>query len=451
MRPVHDMLSAAAARQSFHMPGHKGRSPFGPMDLYAMDTTELPVTDDLYSPERGLAQAQRLYAQAVSAVDTLFIHNGSTAGIHVMVQLYAGEGDTILLPRNAHLSAVNGCVLGGVNAAWIPVTQRPDGYCYVAESDVLLALDEHPAAKALLLTRPDYYGGAIPLRRIIDKAHQMGVRVVIDEAHGAHFPWMDGEWSALALGADAVTQSIHKTLPGLTGTAVLHLRDAADHPKALRILRREQTSSPSFIMMLSIDDSRAFMEQEGRARLVDVAAAANWVRNHLPETGYADAQAAWHETGCAFDPTRLVIEAPQGGEALAEALRTRGVDVEMNDLRRVVLILSAMDDPENIRSVVDVLKQLPPTPSLIRTIPDITHLPEQVMQLRPAVLADCEQVPLSQAAGRIAAQPAGLYPPGVPLVAPGERIESTIVQLLTEAGSQARFGIEGETILCVKQ
>lgn len=451
MRPVYDMLAEAAARQSFHMPGHKGQAPFGPVDLYALDTTELPVTDDLYSPERGLAQAQQLYAQAVHAAATLFIHNGSTAGIHMMVQLYAGEGDTILLPRNAHLSAVNGCVLGGVNAVWIPVTQRADGYCCMDEADVLRALDEHPEAKALLLTRPDYYGGAIPLRRIIAKAHQMGVRVVIDEAHGAHFPWMDGDWSALSLGADAVTQSIHKTLPGLTGAAVLHLRDAADRPKAMRILRREQTSSPSFIIMLSIDDSRAFMELEGRARLSGVAEAANWVRAHLPETGYADAHAAWRETGCVFDPTRLVIEAPQGGEALAAALRARGIDVEMNDLRRVVLILSCMDDPETVRGIIGVLKQLPPKAAPIRVLPDITHLPRQAMQLRPAVLADCEPIPLAQAAGRIAAQSAGLYPPGVPLVAPGEIIESTVVQLLTEAGSQARFGIEGETILCVKQ
>ena len=159
MRPLHEMLREASGRRSFHMPGHKGRAPFGPVDVYALDTTELPVTDDLYCPERGIRRAEELYARCAGAAETLFLHNGSTAGIHVMVQLYAGEGDEVILPRNAHLSAVNGCVLGGVRAAWIPVTTLPDGYAYIAEEDVLRTMEEHPHARAILLTRPDFYGG----------------------------------------------------------------------------------------------------------------------------------------------------------------------------------------------------------------------------------------------------------------------------------------------------
>ena len=160
MRPIYDMLQESSGRRSFHMPGHKGRPPFGPVDVYALDTTELPVTDDLYCPERGIRRAEELYARAAGAAETIFLHNGSTAGIHVMVQLYAGEGDEVILPRNAHLSAVNGCVLGGVRAAWIPVTTLPDGYAYIAEEDALRTMEEHPHARAILLTRPDFYGGA---------------------------------------------------------------------------------------------------------------------------------------------------------------------------------------------------------------------------------------------------------------------------------------------------
>ena len=121
MRPVYDMLTAASARRSGHMPGHKGRPPFGAADLYALDTTELPNTDDLYAAEGGLREAMRLYAQAAGAAKTIFLHNGSTAGNHVMLQLYAREGETVLLPRNAHLSAVNACVLGGMRVKWMPV------------------------------------------------------------------------------------------------------------------------------------------------------------------------------------------------------------------------------------------------------------------------------------------------------------------------------------------
>ena len=148
MRPVYDMLTAASARRSGHMPGHKGRPPFGAADLYALDTTELPNTDDLYAAEGGLREAMRLYAQAAGAAKTIFLHNGSTAGNHVMLQLYAREGETVLLPRNAHLSAVNACVLGGMRVKWMPVRCTPDGYCYLAEEDVLAALRANPDARA---------------------------------------------------------------------------------------------------------------------------------------------------------------------------------------------------------------------------------------------------------------------------------------------------------------
>lgn len=431
------------------MPGHKGRPPFGQVDLYALDTTELPVTDDLYHPENGVRQAEELYAKAAGAAETMFLHNGSTVGIHAMVQLYAGEGDTVILPRNAHLSAVNGCVLGGVQAVWIPVTMLPDGYAYIAEEDALAALTAHPEAKAILLTRPDYYGGCMPLKRVIDLAHSMGVRVVVDEAHGAHFPWLDGMDSAGALGADAWVQSVHKTLPGLTGTAVLHLRNAADRERAMRILRREQTSSPNYALMASIDDARAFMEAEGKERLARTAKLAGILRQVLPITGYEEAHSQWGRTGMTFDPTRVVIHAPQGGFALAQTLRECGADVEMADIRRVVLITTCMDEPGEIMGLIGILRDNPPYGKLLPSLSWASDLPEKVMEVRQAAMAQCELVPLEEAKGRVAAQAAGLYPPGIPLVCPGERISEKVVRTLAEAGGQERFGVDGGRLLCV--
>lgn len=450
MRPIYEMLQAASGRRSFHMPGHKGVAPFGAVDMYTLDTTEIPQTDDLYCPENGIAKAQELYARAAGAAETLFLHNGSTAGIHAMVQLYAGEGDTVILPRNAHLSAANGCVIGGVKAAWIPITQLPDGYCYIAESDALAALDAHPHAKAMLLTRPDFYGGCLPLERIIAKAHSMGVKVVVDEAHGAHLPWLEGVASAGELGADAWVQSVHKTLPGLTGSAALHLRSAADKPRAMRILRREQTSSPSFVMLMSIDDSRAYMEETGREKLALTAKMANILRSALPVTNYEEAHCQWRHTGLQFDPTRVVLHAPQGGYALAQTLRDNGIDVEMADIRRVVLILSCMDGPGDIMRLIGILRENPPYARLLPMLPDMRALPEKALDLRAAVMAECEPVPLEKAVGRVAAASAGLYPPGIPLVCPGETFSAEIIELLRRAGTQQRFGLEGDNLLCVK-
>ena len=451
-RPIYEMLEAAAKAQSAHMPGHKGHAPFGMTELYRLDTTELPSTDDLYVPERGIAEAERLYAKAAGAGATLLLHNGSTVGIHVMLQLWAREGDTVLLPRNAHLSAMNACIIGGLRPAWIQVTRRQDGYCYLRPEDVLQAMHQHPEAKTLLLTRPDYYGGCMPLEEIIAAAHEAGIRVAVDEAHGAHLPWMEGGLqSAGAYGADAWVQSVHKTLPGLTSSAVLHLKEPGDGERALQLLRREQTSSPSFLLMMSIDDARAFMEQEGKARLATTVAAANTVRTQLQGTVYRDAHTLWQTTGMQFDPTRLVIDAPEGGERLAQRLRMQGVEVEMHDPWRVVMILTCMDSPEEIRHIGEVLTRLAEEPPVHHPpMEENAALPQQVMTPREAVMKEAKRMPIRQAVGEVAAVSAGLYPPGIPLVCPGERITGETVERLAKAANQQRFGTEGDTILCVK-
>ncbi len=431
------------------MPGHKGKAPFPAVDMYALDTTELPLTDDLYTPERGIAEAQRLYAEAAGAAWTLFLTNGSTSGIHVMLQLYAREGDTVLLPRNAHMSAVNGCIMGGLKVRWLPLSMTADGLCYMKESDVIAAMDAHPETKTILLTRPDFYGCVLPLERIVAEAHARGIRVVVDEAHGAHLPWMADVKSAGECGADVWVQSVHKTLPGLTGAAALHLRSEDDHVRARMLLRREQSSSPNFVMLMSIDDARAYMEEAGEAVLTAVSAAADEVRQALPSLGYGDAHALWRDTGLQFDPTRLVIDAPQGGAALAAAFREHGVDAEMFDLRRVVFILSAMDKPEEVLHILSVLKEIPPVQADIPQLPMLTDIPQRAMEVRAAAMAETEYVPLARCAGRIAAASAGLYPPGVPLVCPGEVVPQEVVQRLMNAKQQERFGVEGDTLICV--
>ena len=449
-RPVWEMLERNRARLSMHMPGHKGHAPFGAADLYALDTTELPGTDDLYAPEGGLRRAEECYARAAGSAEALLLHNGSTAGIQAMLMLYARAGETVLLPRNAHLSATNACVVGDLQPVYMPQTFTADGYGYVAEETILAALAAHPEAKCLLVTRPDFYGCLTPLKRIAEKAHAQGCRLVVDEAHGAHLPWMTGLESAGVLGADAWVQSCHKTLPSLTGTAVLHLRKGADRERAMTLLRLTQTSSPSFVLMMSIDDGRAWMEAYGRERLTATAQAADALRARLPELGYKDAHAGWQETGMQFDPTRLVITAPQGGEALDTALRARGIDVEMHDLRRVVCILTAMDDAETVAQLEAALRDIRPAAADIPLPPYQQPLPQRAMAPRQAVMGETAWVPLEQAAGRVAAASAGLYPPGIPLTAPGEIFTEETAAALARSGVRGRFGVEGDCVLCVK-
>jgi arginine/lysine/ornithine decarboxylase len=203
-------------------------------------------------------------------------------------------------------------------------------------------------------------------------------------------------------------------------------------------------------MLMSIDDARACMEDNGREAIAAVCAAADEVRRALPALGYGDAHAMWQNTGLQFDPTRLVIDAPQGGAALAAAFREKGVDVEMFDLRRVVFILSPMDTPDEVLHILSILKEIPLEKVEIPQLPMLTGIPERAMEVRAAAMAETEYVPLAECEGRIATASAGLYPPGVPLVCPGEVVSREVLQRLMHAKQQERFGVEGDTLICVK-
>ena len=185
------------------------------------------------------------------------------------------------------------------------------------------------------------------------------------------------------------------------------------------------------------------------ASLAAISAAVEEVRRALPSLGYGDARELWRDTGMQFDPTRLVIDAPQGGEALARALEDHGIDAEMHDHRRVVFIIAAMDAPEDVLRLLSVLKEIQPVQAEIPALPMLTAIPPQAMDVRAAAMADCVNIPLAECAGRIAAVSAGLYPPGVPLICPGEIVTPDVIDRLMNAKNQERFGVEGDTLLCV--
>jgi len=446
MRPMYEMLQAASGRTSLHMPGHKGRSPFGLADPYALDTTELPVTDDLYAPEQGIAAAQRLYARAAGAASTLFLHGGSTAGIETMLLCSARPGDKVIIPRNAHISAVNGCILGGLEPVYAPCTLRADGYAAVREETFLQTIADNPDARAILVTRPDFYGCMLPLKRIAEAAHACGMRLLVDEAHGAHLPFMNAKLGA-GNWADMWVQSTHKTLPCLTGAAVLHLADPAAENRARRMLRLVQTSSPSFLLLMAIDDARAFMEESGIQRLAQISRLADEIRRR-----WGDPRIAWAEEGWQLDPTRLVLADPRGGGWLAEQLAARGIDVEMHDDHRVVCILSVMDDDKTLTQLADALEQLE-TPQWIggQTAGNLLPMGEQAMLPRKAAMSPVAMVPLERAAGRIVSSSVGLYPPGIPLAAPGERLTMEVIEILKTAQAQSRLGIVDGCCACVEE
>lgn len=425
MRPMRSMLDAAQGAVRFHMPGHKGL-------LDPLDMTELAGTDDLYAPFAGIARAERLAALSCGAAQTLMLTGGSTAGLHAMILSCVAPGETLILPRNAHHAAVTACVFGGVEA--------------VFAEDPLSCMDAVQAA-AVLVTRPDYYGRCCDLEAIVRAARAKGMLVLVDEAHGAHFPWWDAPRSAGALGADAWVQSAHKTLPARTGAAWLHLSDAVDAHRARRFLRMAQTSSPPFPILESLDSARAWMDENGRealrALMREIEA---FLRGLRSLEGYCHRAAE--------DPTRLVIGTRGRGYSGIEAqalLSAAGVEVEMADEAAVVCICTVWDTRDAFGSLYEALRAIPrraPLPPVAQA--SLPPAGRRLLSVRDAVLLPQEAVPLPEAVGRVAGGSAGLYPPGIPLVLPGEQVTAACVEKLKALPNGRVFGLEDGCLPCVR-
>lgn len=424
------MLKVLNGRLSLHMPGHRGQ-------LDGFDTTELPVTDDLYEPFNGILKAEKAMAISARAGASVFLVGGSTAGVQSMMLTYLKPGDTIILPRNAHNSAISACGLGGFNAIFVPLSMDEAGYTYIKKEAYLAAIEENPGAKAILVTRPDYYGGMVELEHIARAAHKIGMKLIVDEAHGAHLNWMPGMQTAGDAGADAWVQSFHKTLLALNSAAVMHFRNAEDGAMARGRSRLIQTSSPSFPVLASIDKARGYMDEQGEQRLVELVKAIDAFCLKAAKLGYQDVRRE--------DPTRLVLAAPQGGQTLARQLEAQGIDVEMADERRIVGIMTVADDPMVFHRLYEALKQIPIEPKAF-ALRQLPKPPVRKCSIREAIFAKREAVPLEKAAGRVAATTFGLYPPGIPLVSPGEMVTKDI---WVSCASGNTFGVENGAIQCI--
>ncbi len=450
-RPMRDMLVRASGRKPLHMPGAQGRAPFERVDAYRLETTEIPATDDLYCPTGAIARAEALAAKSAGAESTLMLTGGSTAGVHAMLMYAARRGETVILPRTAHLSAVNACAVAGITPVFVKADIGKTGRPYVPPASYIRAMDEHPEAKAVLVTRPDYYGTLGEAKAVFDAARARGMLSLCDEAHGAYFNWDSREDNAGVCGADIFVQSAHKTLPALNGCAWLHAMRGVDADRLRLMLRMTQSSSPSFISLMALDDARAWMDLRGKQACETLHLALGKFRKRAAALGYSDGQ---DEPGMRYDTLRLVLNAPQGGYRLAEELAAQRIDVEMADDRRIVCILSLIDGTKRLKQLEHAFARIPAhgADKPARILPYPTDIPPRDMPLDIAAFAPCEKIPISQAVGRISAGQIGLYPPGVALVTAGERITADAADYISNAPPGAVFGVyDGGTIRCVME
>jgi len=460
-RPMRDLLRRVSRRTSLHMPATGGRAPLHGFAPYRWDTTELPVTDDLYRPAGAIAQAEGLAARSAGAAATLLLTGGSTAGVHAMLLYACGRGGAVVLPRNAHLSTLNLCAVAGIEPVFAETSFTAEGRLYTTPQAFACALDARPDAAAVFALHGDYYGLYGDLPAIAREAHARGKLLLCDEAHGAYLNWRADLPNAGTRGADLFVQSAHKTLPALTAGAWLHAMAGVDVTRLRAMLRLVQTSSPSFITMLALDEARAWMDTRGRAACEALARRLNRLRAQAAPLGYMDGQTNPPD-GCRYDPLRLVLRAPEGGELLAERLAERGLDVEMSDGCHIVCILPLKGNRRVLTRLLGALRftawhrerlavgDLPARDGAAEPPFRPPVWPPRHMPLSQAAFSAQEPVPPSQAVGRISAACVGRYPPGVAWLTPGDEVTSGVADLICQTPPQRVFGLtQGGLLPCV--
>lgn len=440
----------SAARYPLHMPGHKRRVPPAPgLGCYAWDLTEIDGADDLHDADGILADAMARTAALYGARRCWYLVGGSTVGLLAGIRALAPFGSTVIAARNCHKAVYHAIELGQLTARWLtpPVDPQFSIYGSVRPADVAAALDAAPDARCVILTSPTYEGVLSDIRTIAEICHARGVPLLVDEAHGAHYlpfaaryGWRGG---AVAAGADLVVQSAHKTLPSLTQTAFLQLNgDLADPAEVERQLDVFETSSPSYPLMVSLDGCTRWLADEGeaafaawRTRLDAFDAAVRDLKNTKILCCGADALTA-HPDFFAHDSGKILL---QIGAVGAAYLRADGFEPEMVCGPNVLAMTSPCDDADALERLADVLHAwdktaaLPAAPRHILPAPGAARCTIAEALLRPA-----RTVRMRDAVGETAAEYLWAYPPGVPLVAPGEEVTAELVtacRALEQAGT----------------
>jgi arginine decarboxylase len=453
---------------SFHMPGHKQRGGthpatvevFGPQILRA-DVCEMGGFDYLHSPTGALVEAQERAAYGFGAAKTYFLVNGSTGGNLSAISALTREGDHVLMLRGSHRSVYTAIALSGAAAHYIPLAhdEREHGEFLATPPNV----KDLPSKLAVIhITRPNYYGMACDLGPYVDIARHTGAMLIVDEAHGSHFGFnADLPESALQQGADIVIQSTHKTLGALTQASMLHLgpRALAYDARIQRSLAMLQSSSPSVLLSLSLDLAAEHMQPygAGRDQLGQAVRYANGIRAAVENLrGLRVVQPAG-----ACDPTKVVIDvtgAGYSGFSAAAWLQTNArIYVELADFRRIVCCITMGDTTDTIEILLAALRSLSKCEGSTTISNDmrLPAIPSAALTQRAATQSQTEMVPIANATNHTCAEYVIPYPPGIPLVVPGEILTAETLQALRAfrlAGSKVvgPHDQSGETILVIR-
>jgi len=424
-----------------HMPGHKGVSLTGPEPR---DLTEIAGADSLYEANGIIRQSER-NAGMLFGAETFYSTEGSSQCIRAMVYLAAlyakkqGRAQKILAARNAHKTFLSAAALCGLDVTWLTAKEQISYLSCVIDAETIEAAlkREEKLPAAVYLTSPDYLGNITPVAPIAEVCRRYGVLLLVDNAHGAYLKFLPQSCHPMDLGADICCDSAHKTLPALTGAAYLHI--AHDAPEFLRrqaktALAMFGSTSPSYLILQSLDAVNAYLADSYRERLAEFIRKVEALKSRLTAHGY---------TLCGQEPTKLVIAAKAygyTGEALADILLESRIAVEFADPDFLVMMVTPETGEEGLVRLEATFCAIPRREALIEK-PPVFSMPERVMSIREAAMSLCETVEASEGLGRILAAATVGCPPAVPIVACGERIDEAALRCF------AYYGIDRCTVV----
>ena len=442
--PVAEAMKAYAGdgALAFHTPGHKqglGAHPLlrqliTPQGLKE-EVSLMEELDDLHEPTMCIKEAQDLAAQLYGADAAYFMINGTSGAIHAMIMGTLSPGDTVLVPRNAHRSMIGALILAGVTPVYIqPRIDKVLGIPMGLElKDIVAAAVEHPEAKALLLVYPTYYGVTIDLAAVAAFVHSRDMLLLVDEAHGPHLKFSDKlPQQALDAGADMAAQSTHKILGSMTQTSILLARSArVDLERVRSAASLLQSTSPNQLLLASLDIARLQMAEQGTElvnRAVNLAEKLRQAVNEIP--GLWSFGADYLPDDESLDLTKVTVSVRglgiTGVQAESILRHQYKIQCELSDAYNLLFIISYADTEAQVRILTNALQglaeQFAGAQELVLPV-EIPPVPALGLEPRAAFFAGRETIDFEEAAGCIAAEQVMFYPPGIPILAPGDVIE----------------------------
>ena len=432
----------------FHVPGHKqGQglpefAAFVGQRALEMDANGMQDLDYINNPGGVILEAEKLTASAFNAEKAHFLVNGTTSGVQAMIMSACEPGDKIILPRNAHKSAIGGLILSDALPVYVqPEIQKPGMAAGVPVENYEKALKANPDTRAVFVINPTYYGYTSDLENIINVSHHYGAAVLVDEAHGAHMYFHeDFPAPAMHLGADLSAASMHKTAGSMTQSSVLLSRSEMISPERLQqVLNLTCTSSASYLLLCSLDIARWQLAVRGRSILNQALELSRWARQEINrmEEFYAFGKELTGTPGCFdFDESKLGINIHCAGftgyQLEARLRQDYNIQMELSDLNNILAVISIGHRREDLKALIHALQDIARKSQYrkyerFRTGPDC---PEMVVPPRQAFYNPKKTLRLSSAVGHIVGEMIMAYPPGIPVVCIGERITQDIIDYI---------------------